>query len=275
MGLLATEATGKPTTRMEALGEDVVLLVDGVAKSYGANTVLSDIKLEVRRGETIAIIGPSGSGKTTLLRCVNFLVPYDSGRIYVKGQLMGYRERRGDIIRDSEASVNLLRKRIGMVFQRFALFPHRNVLGNLLEGPIYVLKVPREEAVIRAREALRLVGLADKEDRYPHELSGGQQQRVAIARALCMEPDIMLFDEVTSALDPELVDEVLAVMRDLVARHMTMLVVTHELRFARDAADRVVFMEGGRILADCGKDAFFNEPPSPRIAQFLRRHADH
>jgi len=275
MGPVATEATGATGARTDAPDGEVVLDIDDAAKAYGANAVLSDIHLKVRRGETVAIIGPSGSGKTTLLRCVNFLVPYDSGRIYVKGRLMGYREESGRLVRDTEANVNLVRKRIGMVFQRFALFPHRSVLGNLLEGPVYVLKVPREEAVARARDALRLVGLAEKEDQHPHQLSGGQQQRVAIARALCMQPDLMLFDEVTSALDPELVDEVLAVMRDLVARHMTMLVVTHELRFARDAADRVVFMEAGRILADSGKDAFFDAPASPRIAQFLRRHRDH
>jgi polar amino acid transport system ATP-binding protein len=254
--------------------QEIVLDAQCVGKRYGDHAVLIDVDLRVRRGETVAIIGPSGSGKTTLLRCVNFLVPYDSGRIFVKGRLVGYREERGRLVRDSEATVNLVRKRIGMVFQRFALFQHRSVLGNLLEGPVHVLKVPRDEAVERARDALRLVGLADKEDRYPQELSGGQQQRVAIARALCMQPDLMLFDEVTSALDPELVGEVLAVMRDLVARHMTMLVVTHELGFARDAANRVVFMDGGRILADMATDAFFDAPASPRIAQFLRRHSE-
>jgi polar amino acid transport system ATP-binding protein len=254
--------------------QEIVLDAQGVGKCYGEHAVLIDVDLTVRRGETIAIIGPSGSGKTTLLRCTNFLVPYDSGRIYVNGRLVGYREERGRLVRDSEANVNLVRKHIGMVFQRFALFQHRSVLGNLLEGPVHVLKVSRAEAVERARDALRLVGLADKEDRYPQQLSGGQQQRVAIARALCMQPDLMLFDEVTSALDPELVGEVLAVMRDLVARHMTMLVVTHELRFARDAADRVVFMDGGRILADVATDAFFDSPASPRIAQFLRRHLE-
>jgi len=275
MELAASEGADALPRRTDAPDKDIVLCVEGVSKSYGAQAVLRDIRLKVRRGETIAIVGPSGSGKTTLLRCINFLVPYDSGRIYVNGRLVGYREQRGRLVRDSEVNVNLLRKRIGMVFQRFALFAHRSVLGNLLEGPIYVLKVPREEATARARDALRLVGLLDKEDRFPHELSGGQQQRVAIARALCMQPDLMLFDEVTSALDPELVDEVLAVMRDLVRRHMTMLVVTHELRFARDAADRVVFMEEGRVLADADKEVFFQAPPSARIAQFLRRHGNH
>jgi len=252
--------------------QSLVLRAEGVGKSYRGVPVLSDVSLDVRRGETVAILGPSGSGKTTFLRCVNFLVPYDSGRIFVNGDLIGYRERGGALVPDTEARISRIRKRIGMVFQRFALFPHRTVLGNLIEGPVYVLKVPRDEAVARAKEALSLVGLAEKADAYPHQLSGGQQQRVAIARALCMRPDLMLFDEVTSALDPELVGEVLAVMRDLAAQQMTMLVVTHELRFARDAASRVVFMEAGRLLADLPKDEFFAAAPTPRIANFLRRH---
>src|SRR4051794_35111895 len=250
----------------------LVLRAEGVGKSYRGVPVLSDVSLDVRRGETVAILGPSGSGKTTFLRCVNFLVPYDAGRILVNGDLIGYRERGGSLVPDTEARISRIRKRIGMVFQRFALFPHRTVLGNLIEGPIHVLKVPRDEAVARAKDALSLVGLAEKADAYPHQLSGGQQQRVAIARALCMRPDLMLFDEVTSALDPELVGEVLAVMRDLAAQQMTMLVVTHELRFARDAASRVVFMEAGRLLADLPKDEFFAAAPTPRIANFLRRH---
>jgi polar amino acid transport system ATP-binding protein len=252
--------------------EGLVLWAEGVGKSFGGNVALKGVDLKVQRGETVAIIGPSGSGKTTLLRCVNFLVPYDQGRIFVNGRLVGYREQDGWLLRESEANVNLIRRRIGMVFQRFALFPHRSVIGNLLEGPVYALKIPRVEAIARAREALSLVGLSDKADAYPNQLSGGQQQRVAIARALCMQPDLMLFDEVTSALDPELVGEVLSVMRDLAARHMTMLVVTHELRFARDAADRVIFMESGKILADVSTHEFFSAPPSVRIANFLRRH---
>jgi polar amino acid transport system ATP-binding protein len=268
---LQRSSTG-PYPPAAAPDQALVLRAEGVGKNYRGVPVLSDVSLDVRRGETVAILGPSGSGKTTFLRCVNFLVPYDSGRIFVNGDLIGYRERGGALVPDTEARISRIRKRIGMVFQRFALFPHRTVLGNLIEGPVYVLKVPRDEAVARAKEALSLVGLAEKAEAYPHQLSGGQQQRVAIARALCMRPDLMLFDEVTSALDPELVGEVLAVMRDLAAQQMTMLVVTHELRFARDAASRVVFMEAGRLLADLPKDEFFAAAPTPRIANFLRRH---
>ncbi|MDQ0392807.1 amino acid ABC transporter ATP-binding protein [Labrys monachus] len=248
-----------------------VVRIDGVGKAYDAAPVLSAIDLTVHRGETVAIIGPSGSGKTTLLRCINFLVPYDSGRIEINGELIGYREAGGRLLRDKDANVCRIRKRIGMVFQRYALFPHRTVLGNLLEGPVHVLRIPREQAVARAQAALALVGLAGKADAYPSELSGGQQQRVGIARALCMEPDLLLFDEVTSALDPELVGEVLAVMRDLAERGRTMIVVTHEIAFARDVADRVVFMEDGRIAADLPKETFFSNPPSERIAGFIRR----
>jgi polar amino acid transport system ATP-binding protein len=177
----------------------------------------------------------------------------------------------GRLLRDSERNVNEIRKRIGIVFQRFNLFPHRTVLGNLMEGPLFVLRIPRDEALRRAKAALELVGLADRMEAYPDQLSGGQQQRVAIARALCMEPKVMLFDEVTSALDPELVDEVLSVMRRLADRGMTMLVVTHELTFARDAADRVVFMEGGGIVAVQPARDFFSRPQTPRIEAFLKR----
>ena len=251
--------------------DDVVVRISGVGKTYGAARVLCEIDLVIRRGETVAIIGPSGSGKTTLLRCVNFLVPYDRGRIEVNGVLVGYRETSDGLVRARDSEVCRMRKRIGMVFQRYALFPHRSVLGNLLEGPIHVLDIPKEQAVSRAREMLALVDLADKAEAYPSELSGGQQQRVGIARALCMEPDLLLFDEVTSALDPELVGEVLGVMQALARQRRTMMVVTHEIAFARDVADRVVFMEGGRIVADLPKDRFFGDPPSERIRNFLRR----
>ncbi|SRR5579883_199539 len=256
--------------------ERPVLELNGVGKTFGRHppiAALSDVSLIVNRGESVAVVGPSGSGKTTLLRCINFLVPYDSGRVLVNGRLVGYRERQGRLVPDTEPRVNEIRKRIGMVFQRFNLFPHRTVLGNLLEGPLYVLKVPRTQAVQRAKAALELVGLTDKIDAYPGQLSGGQQQRVAIARALCMEPELMLFDEVTSALDPELVGEVLAVIRRLAQQGMTMVIVTHEMAFARDVADRVVFMEAGRIVADQPAVDFFMKPATPRIEAFLSRFA--
>ncbi len=251
-----------------------VVRAEGVGKSFGAKTAmpaLSDVNLTIRRGESVAIVGPSGSGKTTLLRCINFLIPYDRGRVYFNGRLVGYREHDSRLVPDSERHTNEIRKRIGIVFQRFNLFPHRSVLGNLLEGPLYVLKIPRGAAVERAKRALDLVGLTDKIDAYPDHLSGGQQQRVAIARALCMEPELMLFDEVTSALDPELVGEVLSVIRRLAQQGMTMMVVTHEMAFARDVADRVVFMEHGRIVVDQPADDFFGKPSNPRIEAFLSR----
>ncbi len=255
----------------EVVADCPLLQLVNVHKRFGAVVALQDVSLTVRRGETVAIIGPSGSGKTTLLRCVNFLLPYDSGRIYVNGRLVGYQEHHGRLVRDTEHHINEMRKRIGIVFQRFNLFPHRTVLGNLLEGPLYVLHLSREEAQQRAIAALDLLGLTDKVNAYPDQLSGGQQQRVAIARALCMEPELMLFDEVTSALDPELTEEVLSAMRLLTKRGMTMVVVTHEMGFARDAANRVVFMDHGKVVVDQVAHDFFERPATPRIEGFLRR----
>ncbi|MCS0502161.1 amino acid ABC transporter ATP-binding protein [Ancylobacter mangrovi] len=267
-GAGATPAAPEKTARPG--GEPPILRIAGLGKSLGGRQILSGIDLEMARGETVAIVGPSGAGKTTLLRCVNFLTPYDEGRIYLGDELIGYRESGGQLRPAHDAVVARQRRRTGMVFQRFALFPHRNVLGNLIEGPVYVLGLPREAAEARAREALREVGLEGKIDAFPDELSGGQQQRVGIARALCMQPEILLFDEATSALDPELVGEVLAVMRRLSEERRTMLVVTHELKFAREAADRMVFMENGRVVADLPTRTFFEAPPTPRIEAFLR-----
>ena len=263
-------AAADQTTRYEGSRGPLLQLID-VSKHFGKTPALSHVNLTVNRGETVAIVGPSGSGKTTLLRCINFLVPYDSGRILVNGRLVGYREQQGDTVRDTGHHVNDIRKRIGMVFQQFNLFPHRTVLGNLIEGPLYVLRITRSEAVTRAQAALELIGLMDKVEAYPDQLSGGQQQRVAIARALCMEPELMLFDEVTSALDPELVGEVLSVMRQLARKGMTMVVVTHEMEFARDVADRVVFMEASKIVTDQPASDFFERPSTPRIGAFLSR----
>jgi ABC-type polar amino acid transport system ATPase subunit len=246
-----------------------VVEIVGIGAELGGQRILEDVHLSVRPHETIAIIGPSGAGKTTLLRCINFLVPYDSGRVYIGQELIGYREVDGKLSPRREKEVTRQRAQIGFVFQRFNLFPHRTVLGNLLEGPVHVLGIDREVARERALTALERVGLGEKVERYPNELSGGQQQRVAIARALCMEPKLMLFDEVTSALDPELVSEVLTTMRRLSDEGMTMIVVTHELRFAQRCADRVVFMEDGRVVADSPTREFFTNPPSERIAAYI------
>ena len=241
----------------------------GVTKTIGGQAILSDVNLKVDPGETVAIIGPSGAGKTTFLRCINFLTPYDDGRIYIDGELIGYREDGGRLRPQSDAHTSRVRCKTGMVFQRFALFPHRTVLQNLIEGPVHVLKQSPRQASERALQVLKSVGMLEKAEAYPSELSGGQQQRVGIARALCMEPQLLLFDEVTSALDPELVGEVLMVMKRLVEENRTMIVVTHELRFAREAADRIVFMEGGRVVADLPTHTFFENPPSDRIRTFL------
>src|SRR2546430_7508371 len=213
-----------------------------VHKWFGRLHVLKGVDLEVRRGETVCIIGPSGSGKSTFLRCINHLEKIDSGRIEVNGHLIGYRERNGDLIEDSERSIARQRAEIGMVFQRFNLCPHMTALGNVIEAPIHVRGTSQTEAVAAGEKLLERVGLADKRDVYPGKLSGGQQQRVAIARALAMNPAVMLFDEPTSALDPEVIGEVLAVMEELAREGMTMIVVTHEMGFANKAADRMAMM---------------------------------
>ena len=243
--------------------------ITGLHKSFGSNEVLKDINLVVRRGETVAIVGPSGSGKTTLLRCINFLVPFERGEVEVDGEPVGYRKTATDRKLQSDKEISRMRQRIGMVFQRFALFPHKTALENLTEGQVQVLARTRSAAEELALRVLNSVGMADKASSYPSELSGGQQQRVGIARALCMDPTLLLFDEATSALDPELVGEVLAVMRRLAEEDRTMVVVTHELRFAREAADRMIFMEKGEIVADLPTPQFFEAPPTLRIAAFL------
>jgi len=230
-------------------------------KHYGSHRVLHGVDLDVAKGEVVCLIGPSGSGKSTLLRCINALEAYDGGQINVFGEPV----QRGS------KTVHALRSRMGMVFQRFNLFPHRTVLENVMEGPVYVKGEPpqqtREEAVV----LLEKVGLSAKADAYPEQLSGGQQQRVAIARALAMKPDAMLFDEPTSALDPELVGDVLAVMRTLADEGMTMIVVTHEMGFAREVADRVCFLHGGYIVESGAAEQVLGHPQHPRTQDFLRR----
>jgi polar amino acid transport system ATP-binding protein len=242
-----------------------------VRKRYRRDEVLKGIDLEVARGEVLCLIGPSGSGKSTFLRCVNHLEQIDDGRIYVDGALVGYRERAGRLYEMQERDVCRQRADIGMVFQRFNLFPHMTALENVLEAPVHVRREPRRAAVERARAMLARVGLEDKGAAYPSELSGGQQQRVAIARALAMEPKLMLFDEPTSALDPELVGDVLDVMRGLAEDGMTMIVVTHEMAFARDAGDAVAFMDGGVILESGPPRQLLAHPRHERTRMFLSR----
>jgi polar amino acid transport system ATP-binding protein len=252
------------------LGGAIMRATD-VNKRFGKLHVLRDVSLEVRQRETVCIIGPSGSGKTTFIRCINHLEKIDSGRIEVNGHLIGYREANGKLREDSERSVARQRTQVGMVFQRFNLFPHKTALENVTEAPVHVLGVPKEQAAAEAEALLTRVGLGDKCDAYPGKLSGGQQQRVAIARALAMKPALMLFDEPTSALDPEVIGEVLAVMEELAHEGMTMIVVTHEMGFARQAADRVVMMDQGSIIEAGTPEHFFEAPEQERTKQFLSK----
>jgi polar amino acid transport system ATP-binding protein len=250
---------------------DVVVRATEVHKRFGRLEVLKGISLEIRQSETVCIIGPSGSGKTTFIRCVNHLEKIDAGRIEVNGRLIGYRERNGKLVEDSERSIARQRTQIGMVFQRFNLFPHKTALENVIEAPVHVLGVPKEQAISDAEMLLARVGLADKCDTYPGKLSGGQQQRVAIARALAMKPALMLYDEPTSALDPEVIGEVLTVMEELAHEGMTGIVVTHEMGFAKVAADRVMMMDDGRIIEEGPPEHFFEAPTEERTKQFLSK----
>ncbi|WP_305038195.1 amino acid ABC transporter ATP-binding protein [Caballeronia sp. TF1N1] len=246
-----------------------VLQLNGVSKSFGENLVLRDVSLTVQKGETVCLLGPSGCGKSTLLRCVNWLEVPDAGTVYVSNQRMGVRE--SSAIKMSDAELARSRARIGMVFQHFALWPHLNVLQNVMEAPLHVLKRPRAEVRDEAERLLERVGLAGKTDAFPSRLSGGQKQRVGIARALAMKPDILLFDEPTSALDPMLVGEVLNVMRSLAQEGATMVIVTHEMEFARQVASRIVFMDAGQIVETGHPEQFFSAPQTPRARQFLAR----
>ncbi|WP_169791067.1 amino acid ABC transporter ATP-binding protein [Streptomyces katrae] len=245
--------------------------VRGVHKSYGPLEVLRGIDLTVRTGEVTVILGPSGSGKSTLLRTINHLERVNSGWISVDGDLIGYRRSRGRLYELKEKEVLRQRTRIGFVFQNFNLFPHLTVLENLVEAPVSALRRPRHEAEATARRLLGRVGLSDKAEAYPRQLSGGQQQRVAIARALALEPKVLLFDEPTSALDPELVGEVLDVIKDLARAGTTMIVVTHEIGFAREVADTVVFMDGGAVVEQGPPTAVLDDPSHPRTRAFLSK----
>ncbi|MEU5163475.1 amino acid ABC transporter ATP-binding protein [Streptomyces sp. NPDC020875] len=251
---------------------DIVLEARGIRKRFGDTEVLRGVDLDVARGEVVCVIGPSGSGKSTLLRCFNHLEKIDAGRVRVDGELVGYEQHgtSGTVLRERRPrDIRRQRERIGMVFQRFHLFPHRTALQNVMEGPVAVKRRSRAEAERQARELLDRVGLADRADHYPAQLSGGQQQRVAIARALAMEPALMLFDEPTSALDPELVGEVLAAMRDLARSGMTMIVVTHEMGFAREIADRVLFLDRGAAVEEGPPEQLFGDPRHERTRTFL------
>jgi len=246
-----------------------VLQVDGISKSFDGVEVVKDVSLEVHSGETISILGPSGSGKSTLLRCINWLEKPDRGDVYLAGKRVGRKED-GQLMSDRElASV---RAQMGMVFQSFNLWPHFTVLQNIIESPVHVLGLSKDDAVVRAERLLEKVGLEAKRDAYPYSLSGGQKQRVAIARALAMSPTVMLFDEPTSSLDPELVGEVLSVMRDLAAEGMTMVVVTHEMSFARDVCQEVMFMNDGEMIERSTPEKFFSNPQTDRAQRFLTRY---
>jgi polar amino acid transport system ATP-binding protein len=242
-----------------------------VMKAFHGTEVLKGIDLDVRKGQVVCLLGPSGSGKTTLLRCINQLETIDGGRIWVDGDLMGYEDRGGRLHHLTGKAIAAQRREIGMVFQRFNLFPHKTTLENIMEAPIQVKGENKAQARERAIALLERVGLEDKPSAYPAQLSGGQQQRVAIARALAMQPKLMLFDEPTSALDPELVGEVLAVMRELARDGMTMIVVTHEMSFAREVADHVVFMDDGVVVEHGDPASVINNPQNARTRSFLRR----
>ena len=256
----AAEARGAPLVRAE-----------GVSKRFGMLEVLKGIDLEVQPGEVMCIIGPSGSGKSTFLRCINHLEKLDGGKLYVDGELVGYRQSAGKLYELRESEVAHKRAAIGMVFQRFNLFPHMTVLANVCEGPVGVKRESKAVVAERARQLLARVGLADKVDAYPAQLSGGQQQRVAIARALAMQPKLMLFDEPTSALDPELVGEVLDVMRGLAEDGLTMIVVTHEMGFAREVGDELVFMDDGVVVERGNPRDVLGNPQTARCQNFLSK----
>ena len=243
----------------------------GIHKHFGSNQILKGIDLRVERGSVTSLIGPSGSGKTTFLRCINHLEKVDAGRLYVDQQLIGYQERNGRLYELKPRQIAEARRKTGMVFQRFNLFPHMTVLENIIEAPVRVLKRPRDEVIEEAHALMAQVGLADRGKSYPRELSGGQQQRIAIARALAMKPKLMLFDEPTSALDPELVGEVLDAMKALAEAGMTMVVVTHELGFAREVGDQIVFMDRG-VVVEAGKPSTVLENPQhERTRAFLSK----
>jgi polar amino acid transport system ATP-binding protein len=275
MSEIAMSTTAHAPPPAAAAAGSPLIQVRNLDKSFGQVRVIDRVSLDVARSEVLCIIGPSGSGKSTLLRCMAFLEQYDEGEVLIDGDLLGYaKDAQGRRVLASRKELDRVRSNIGMVFQQFNLWPHMTALGNVMEALLQVKNLSRDEARRRGAAMLERVGLSAKAEEYPARLSGGQQQRVAIARALAMEPKIMLFDEPTSALDPELVGEVLQVMKDLAREGMTMVVVTHEMGFAAQAADTVVFLDHGRIAAQGSPDAIFRNPSEPRLQAFLKNYLD-
>jgi len=260
----------KTRSRFDSGEGEIVVQLEKVNKYFGTMHILKDIDMVVHKNEVVVIIGPSGAGKSTLLRCINHLEKINSGHIFVNGKMIGYHEVNGKLVEDSEKNIAMQRAEIGMVFQRFNLFPHLTALENIIEAPLNVRKTPRDQAEADADRLLARVGLSDKRDKYPNQLSGGQQQRIAIARALAMKPALMLFDEPTSALDPEMIGEVLDVMKEL-AKEITMIVVSHEMGFVRAAANRILFVDEGRIIEDTTPEDLFNNPREERTRAFLSK----
>ena len=251
-----------------------LLEINHCNKKFGDNEVLKDISLSVEEGQVVSIIGPSGSGKSTLLRCATLLETMDGGDLIYLGEYTAKADETGKSVYGTKADLQKARQHFGLVFQNFNLFPHYSVLKNITEPPILIGKRPKDEVYAEARELLRKMGLADKEDAYPYQLSGGQQQRVSIARALAMKPKILFFDEPTSALDPELTGEILQVIKELAAEHMTMVIVTHEMSFARDVSDHIIFMDGGVIVEQGPAHQVIEHPSQERTRQFLSRYAE-
>ena len=251
-----------------------LLEISHLKKSFGDTEVLKDISMEVNEGEVVAILGPSGSGKSTLLRCATMLETMDSGELIYIGEKAAWNDETGKAVYDKPAKLRQLQQNYGLVFQNFNLFPHYSVLKNITDAPIHVAKRPKDEVYREARELLKKMGLEDKENAYPHQLSGGQQQRVSIARALAMKPKVLFFDEPTSALDPELTGEVLKVIKGLADQNTTMIIVTHEMAFARDVSDKVLFMDDGKILEQGTPEDVFENPKEERTRQFLSRYTN-
>lgn len=259
------------TSTKSQLTDRPIIEIKNLSKSFDENHVLKDISMDIAKGEVVVVIGPSGSGKSTLLRCVNHLEVPTGGLVYYRGESIGVKEVSGKIVKRKESVLNKQRSHIGMVFQSFNLFGHLSVLENIIEAPVQLGRMKKSAAIEKALVLLEKVGLKDKKDAYPSSLSGGQKQRVAIARALAMEPDVMLFDEPTSALDPELVGEVLEVMKDLANEGMTMMVVTHEMGFAKEVGSRVVFMDEGKIVEQDSPEKIFSSPAHERTKSFLSK----